>query len=332
MSLDPAQRAGLERARAIALARDHFGFDETLTEVDSPPFGVVVRHEGRACVVSSSRDLGVLGGLLVWAARHEISDLDLVFEHNGGTHARRAELLAPPFRVWNLVGSSIVRAVPESLPTPHRVTPDATALVAMIERSGADVVVEDGIIRAEIAGLEVGRVVEGPTGPLFEVGVGRFDREAAALLNDGQSTESALVKVVDRVRAHRVVGAHSHAVNRIARERWIRSMVARDPTLAGLELSTVVVPVEPIPPRLGLLEAAPAALVTSGSEPPLMIVCSTGMDLGLVPAVADLVARHEPSEVRFVMPHRDVLPYIRQLVDRLPLPTSIVSIDPPWVD
>jgi hypothetical protein len=332
VSLDPAQRAGLERARAIALAREYFGIDETPANVDTVPFGVVVRLERRACVVISSRDLGVLGGVLVWAARHDVSDIDLVFEHNAGTHARRCESLAPHFRVWTLAGSSVVRAAPEVRPNPHRVTPEATALVAMIERCGADVVVEDGIIRAEIAGLEVGRVVEGPTGPLFEVGVGRFDREAAALLNEGQPTELALLKVIERVRTHRVVGVHSHAVNRIARERWIRSLVARDLTLAGLDVSTVVMPVEPIPPRLGLLDATPAALVTSGSGQPLMIVCSTGMDLGLVPAVADLVAEHEPSEVRFVMPRREVLPYLRQLVDRLPLPTSIIGIDPPWVD
>lgn len=333
MSLDPARRAGLERARALAIARDHFHLDTEGASVDAAPFGVAVRvgsaAAATAVIVSSVDDLSVLGGALVWLDRNPAGATHLIVEHHAGVHARRAAVLAPDLQVYELDGSDVRDAAAAPISEPHPTPDDITPLVAMIERSGAQAVVEDGIVRAEVAGLEVGRVVTGPTGSSIEVGVGRFDREAGALLNADRPVEPTLVSTIDQVRKHRTAGAVAHPVNRIGRERWLRELVRVDPAIAGIAAPELV---EPIPPRTSLLEASAAALLGADGDRRVLVVCSVGVELGLVPAVADLVAAHAPDEVRFVLPARDRFPYLERLVERLGLPVSFADIAVPWVD
>ena len=333
MSLDPARRAGLERARALAIARDHLHLDTEGATVDAAPFGVAVRVGAgstvTAVIVSSVDDLSVLGGALVWLDRNPAAVAHLVVEHHTGIHARRAAVLAPDLQLHGLTGSDVHSAVVAPIAEPRRAPDDITPLVAMIERSGAQAVTEDGIVRAEVAGLEVGRVVVGPKGSSLEVGVGRFDREAGALLHADRPVEPTLVSTIDQIRKHRTAGAVAHPVNRIGRERWLRELVRVDPSLAGITDPELV---EPVPPRTSLLEASAAALLGVDGGRRVLVVFSVGVELGLVPAAADLVAAHRPDEVRFVLPARDRLPYLERLVERLGVPVSFADIKVPWVD
>ncbi len=325
MSLDPAQRVGLERARAISIARDHFSIPDG-AEVETAPFGVIVRDANRACIVTSSRDLAVLGGVLVWIDRNTPAVTSLVVEHNGGIHARRSRLLAPEIDLCGCAGGEVREARPAQLPDIEHIDADLAVFVALIERSGARAVVESGILRAEVAGLEVARVVVGEAGPRLEVGIGRFDREAGVLLHADRQIEPTLVEVIQRVARHRRPGASSDAVNRLCRERWIREVVCADPAMVGVDTVEFV---EPIPPRLSLLERTPACLLLAG-ERRVLVACSVGADLGLVPALADLVARHAPDEIRVVSPARDQLPYLSRLAARLSAPVAFYPVDPPW--
>jgi len=329
VTLDPARRAGLERARALSIARERFGVETAGTAVDAAPFGVTVHAAGTAVIVSSVDDLSVLGGALVWLDRNPVADVHLVVEHLAGIHARRAAVLAPGLVVHELCGSDVRPAEPAPVDDPHPVPDDVAPLVAMIERSGAQAVVEDGIVRAEIAGLEVGRVVAGPAGSTLEVGVGRFDREAGALLHGGRPVEPTLVDTIAMVRSHRVTGAVAHPVNRIGRERWLRDMVRVDPAIAGVVEPVLV---EPIPPRTSLLRAAAAGLLGADGDRRVLVVCGVGVELGLVPDTADLVLVHRPDEVRFVLPARDRLPFLDRLSARLSIPVSFADIAVPWVD
>ena len=331
MSLDPARRAGLERARAIAIARDHFELDpdHASVSVDAAPFGVVVASGDRAVIVASSDELSVLGGVLVWLDRNPVDNAHFVTEHNAGVHARRAATLAPGLSVHAIDAGALQAAVVEPIAAPHPVADDIAPLVALIERSGAQAVIEDGIVRAEVAGLEVGRLVDGPHGSTLEVGVGRFDREAGVLLHADRPIEPTLVGTIEQVRGHRTTGAPLHAVNRIGRERWLREVIRQEPGLAGVGDVELV---EPIPPRTSLLEPTAAALLGRDGERRVLVVCSVGVELGLVPAVADLVAQHGPDEVRLVLPARDTLPYLERLAARLPVAVGFVDAPVPWSD
>ena len=328
MALDADRRAQLEQARAVALLKQCFDVDASAT-AGTAPFGVTVTAGDRAWVVSMSDDLAALGGVLVWLDRHAPAEAHLVLDHHAEVHARRAAVLAPELRVWKAVGDTVVEAEAEPVP-PALPRPDDTAhLEALLVDEGLEVVCEDGLLRGELAGLEVARILHGPDGPVLEAGVGRFDREAGVLLHAGRSVAESLHDAVTQVRPHRTPGAVSHAVNRLARERWLRHVIVGEPGLVGVDFPELV---EPIPPRANLLDVVPASLIAHDGDQRVLVVCSVGVDLGLVPAVADLVAVHAPDEIRLVLPERDRLPYIERLAERLPVPVSFRSIDAPWVD
>ncbi|NIR41248.1 MAG: hypothetical protein GWN79_25695, partial [Actinobacteria bacterium] len=65
-------------------------------------------------------------------------------------------------------------------------------------------------------------------------------------------------------------------------------------------------------------------------EARILVVCSVGVDLGLVPEIADLHRRHEPDGIRVVLPARDRLPAPEQLLVRMPVPTVVCSVPVPW--
>ncbi|MEM9519799.1 MAG: hypothetical protein AAGA37_10810 [Actinomycetota bacterium] len=326
MALDADRRAQLERSRAVALLRDHFDAD-TSGVAGGAPFGVTVLSDKRAWIVSMSADLAALGGVLAWLDRHRVTEAQWIVEDHGAVHARRVSVLAPELRVWTSRGSTVEPAIAAPLPTARPRPEFRPDLESLLVAEGLEIVCENGIIRGELAGLEVARIVDGPDGPVLEAGVGRFDREAGALLHGGRSMSDSLRDAVRQVRPHRQHGSVSHAVNRLARERWLRHLVMQDPQSAGVVAPELV---EPIPPRPNLLDAAPASLVGSDGDSRVLVMCSVGVDLGLVPAAADLVAAHEPDEVRFVLPARDQLPYLARLIERLPIPARVISIEPPW--
>lgn len=327
MALDADRRAQLERSRAVALLRRCFDVDPTALEIFPAPFGTIARDGDRAWIVSMSDDLAALGGVLVWIDRHSPTEVDLVVDHHAGVHARRLAVLAPEVRVWEVAGDDVVIAVPGPIPGPRPRPDDAAHLEAELVDLDLDVVCEDGILRGEIAGLEVARVLHGPDGPVLEAGVGRFDREAGALLHAGRSPVDAVADTAAQVRPHRRAGAAPHPIGRLARERWLRCVVAAEPGAFDLDLPVLV---EPIPPRSSLLEVVPAALLGVDGEQSVLVVCSVGVDLGLVPAIADLVAVHVPDAVRIVLPARDRLPHVERLTARVPCLTEVVPVEPPW--
>ncbi|MEM7143324.1 MAG: hypothetical protein AAF548_20075 [Actinomycetota bacterium] len=329
MALDADRRAQLERARAVGVLRTCFDLEPGSVELATAPFGTTARAGDAAWIVSMSDDLAALGGVLVWLDRHQPVEVDLVVDHHAGVHARRLAVLAPSVRVWRVDGESVHPAAAEPIPPVLPRPDDAAHLEAILVEHGLEVVCEDGIVRGELAGLEVARVLHGPDGPVLEAGVGRFDREAGVLLHAGRSPAESIEDAVAQVGPHRVEGAVGHAVNRLARERWLRHRVVEAPESMDIALPALV---EPVPPRRNLLEVVPAAVLGHDGDRAVLVVCSVGVDLGLVPAIADLIAVHDPDEVRVVVPARDKLPHLERLVARLPIPAEIRTVVPPWAD
>ena len=163
---DAARRSSLNAAKLDALVAAHWGADgdrgrhafgsgAALTgELDDEP--VVLgprRRTGRARP----------GPALLWAERQGAARLHLVLDDAGvaGVLARQAELFAPPAPgVWRVVERDLEAAAPAKA-TAAATPPVPPELVDLLHDAGLELVVEDGLVRGELNGLEVARIVGG---------------------------------------------------------------------------------------------------------------------------------------------------------------------------
>ena len=336
MTIGPEQRARLLRVKLAALVRDLGGPEGEPIDVGASA-GVVA--QGWAAVLLEHGSAAGLSGALLWADRQQADELTVfVDDHAAVDVARWAGYLRlgdRPVAVRQVHGASSHPVDPA--PLPARLAPPqvSAALLDDLRSAGVDVVVEHGTVRGEVLGLEVARLVEWPVevggdGELhLEAGVGRFDRDAVAAVRPDEAPVDSLARTVAQVRQHRYPGAPVHAVQLLSRERWLRSMVVVDPSLVGAaELSAADMTTEPT----GLRDAHPSAAV--GTDPdggPVVVVCSTGVDLALVPLAADTRAWHDP-EARLVvaLPQRDHHSATITLLGLLQRPAELVDLTPGW--
>lgn len=180
----------------------------------------------------------------------------------------------------------------------------------------------------EVRGLEVCRVVDDPIvdSTRLEVGVGAHDREAFQMLHGDVPTSESLARIVESVAEHRRVGAPQHPLNRLAAERFVRWRLVDDPSLAGM---AAVVPVPPPVPRANLKDPVPCVAVGSDADGTRsVIVCSSGVDLDLVPFAADArLAVGDDLELRIALPSRDLVRATEQLAASLHRPPTFVTVD-----
>ena len=248
--------------------------------------------------------------------------VNVVVEDAAGILARRASQFAQPPAVWEVRGTSLHPAAPDPAPVAPPLDPRVAPFADVITAAGADPVVEHGRLIAEVNGLEVGRVTVGEDGPRLEVGVGRFDREANDLLGRSDS----LAEVVELVRRHRSLGGETHPLQLLARARWLRSKVLHDPTLVGADhLAPLASTVEP--PDLRTPWPAPASGMSLDGSP-LVVVCSVGVDLDLVPAAADArLVDGRGASLTLVVPARDAHPVTIALAAALAEPAEVVTVE-----
>lgn len=328
-----ASRSSLLSAKLRALVAGRFGGAERVG-VDFPG-GAGLVAGGVAWLLIDADPLKAFGPALVWADRHGATEVHLLVEREAAVLARRAGCFTDPPTVWQVEGTAIepVTAAPPAVAAEAEPAP---ALAELLVDADLEVLVEDGVVRAEINGLEVARIVHGQTStgvpidePLIEVGVGHADRELTAMLHGGLSPVEQLARVAEIVRAHRRAGAERHPLNQLAPERWLRARLMADPGRVGLAR---LGPLAPAVPRPNLRDRAVAMAVGEApSGEPVVVACSVGIDLDLVPAAADARLSASPeARLLLVVPARDDHPVTRQLAARLVRPAEIVSIEGDW--
>jgi hypothetical protein len=195
---------------------------------------------------------------------------------------------------------------------------------------GAEPVVEHGILTGEVLGLEVARVVVDGAGAHLEVGVGSQDRRAQLLLRPDRPATEALAQAVAAVREWRAPGARPHPAATLAAERWLRAAVVARPDLVG---AAHLAPVPPPLPRGDLRQPSPtSAAGVDGDDHPVLVVCSTGIDLDLVPTAADTRLADGRPGVRLILavPPGDDYPITRRLAGALRHPGQVVTVPAEW--
>jgi hypothetical protein len=336
--LGAERRAALRGAKLNALVAGRWGPADRVSHT----LGTAVALAGpgpTAWVLADDAPERTLGPALVWADRERVDDLHILVDgpdDAAATVARQSALFAPPApQVWAVAGTALAPAAPAA-PADQ---PDATAppdLVDLLIDAGLEVVAEGGVVRGEVNGLEVARIVQDATTagvpiaePQLEVGVGKADRELTAMVHGELAPVDQLTRVVGIVRQHRRPGAPRHPLNQLVPERWLRAVLCRNPGIVGL---ATLRPAPGVRPRANLTERDVAiATGVARDREPAVVACSVGIALDLVPTAADAREAIDPSaRLLLALPQRDDHPGTRRLAARLRLPAEVVPIPGDW--
>jgi hypothetical protein len=336
-SLGAERRAALRGAKLNALVAGRWGLADRVSHT----LGTAVALAGpgpTAWVLADDPPERTLGPALVWADRERVDDLHILVDgpDAAATVARQSALFAPPApHVWTVAETALAPAAPArpDRPPDAAVPPD---LVDLLNDAGLEVVAEGGVVRGEVNGLEVARIVRGATTagvriaePQLEVGVGKADRELTAMVHGELAPVDQLARVVGIVREKRRPGAPRHPLNQLVPERWLRAVLCRVPGIVGL---ATLRPAPGVPPRTNLTERDIAiATGATAAGAPVVVACSVGIALDLVPTAADAREAIDPSaRLLLALPERDDHPGTRRLAARLRTPAEVVPVPGDW--
>ena len=330
-------------AKLRALAGSRWGSDPVAGAVAGTLPGGATLYEGgtgRAWVLIDDGSAG-LGPALVWAGRREVRALDVLVDDGlarplgappSGVVARRAAEWSDPPAIWRIEGRTLHPALPAPVPPAPAPPAEVLAYAEVLRAGGAEPVIDHGVLLGEVLGLEVARVVAGEGGWRLEIGVGRLDRSARAEMRPDEPDATALEEVVRVVRAWRRAGVARHPANTLARERWLRATVVSHPDWVGARELTSI---EPPLPAAGLRQGGPApAAGLSADGLPMIVVCSTGVDVDVVPTAADTRRLHHgpgaDTALLIVVPEGDDYPVTRSLAAALRHPAEVRTVRRDW--
>jgi hypothetical protein len=143
------------------------------------------------------------------------------------------------------------------------------------------------------------------------------------------SETDALARAAALVSEVRRPGAPRHPLNQLVPERWLRSVLVQQPALVGAaSLRSVGSAV----PRANLKDTGIAtAIGTDADGRDVVVTCSTGVDLELVPGAADDRLAHAPdARLVLAVPARDALAVTTELASHLAVPAEVVTVDDDW--
>jgi len=305
-----------------ALVREHLGLsDEPAGRPEVFGLGAAFVSPDGTWVYVDGVAQRSLGPSLAWflnqiqhESRDTITPLHVVVDRDSGVLARRSAMFDVPIHVWHVNDRSLLPAVEEEHLEVVSPNPRHLEFVSMIERAGADVVIEHGVVVGEVLGLEICRVVDDAfTGDTrLEVGMGAHDREAFALIHGHLPTEEALASVISTVAQHRAEGARLHPLNTFGAERLLRARCVDNPALVGLASLEIA---DPPVVRTNVKDTVPCVARgrdDSGSD--VVVTFVHGVDLDVVPFALDAADRFgENVRVMIAARDKDVVPSIMKM-------------------
>ncbi len=269
---------------------------------------------------------GWLGGAVLLAIRQQMSTLFLMAEHFTGDDARRSSAFGLQPTLFNIVGRSLTPVVAEEFVEREYPTAMVEMFSGLITQAGAEPVVEHGVLRAEVLGLEVGRAELDDDGvPQLSVGVGRHDRLAQSMMYGVTEVGRSLGEAVAAVRSYRRGDAGIHPANQLSPERWLRDLVVMQPSLANVAAPVTAVS-GTIEPRLKV--PSPAYALNASSD--VLVACTVGVDLDAIAAAADAALFYGASRIHLVTPAGDDVPAIRELAAACRFPVDVVAVPRDW--
>lgn len=280
------------------------------------------------------------GGAVVHAIRRAASgatepSLVLLCDSGAGAAARLAKWFDMPIDVRLVEAATSISADPDPPPVVPPGPEGVDELLAELGANGLEVVLEDGSYRGELLGLEVARIALWPTETggdgryHLEPGVGRFDRDAAAAMHEGESHSDGLARALRVVSARRHAGAGTHPLSLLARSRWLRADALGDPGLVGAARLEAVQ--STFPPDSVREESPAAALGTTPDGSPMVVVFGSGAGLDLVPVAADTRELHAPGALLIIaLTARDRMAVTDELAAKLAAAVEVLEVSSGW--
>jgi len=338
--LPAEQQARLLAAKLSGLVSSHTGRG-SLSPVGFPG-GAAVMLDDTAWVLADDRPGRGLGAALAWAGRNGASSLAIIADSGAGVLARRATAFTVPTTVWMPVGRELVGVEADAHRDVPAASPDEIDAARSFVHLGVDVVVEHAVVTLEVRGLEVAKVTTVDGQVVVQPGVGRNDRDGHATLLGSSSLDSGdpaiaatVARVAAEVQRHRGgEAADRHPLGRMARQRWLRRYLMDHPHLVG---AVDLAPLDPAVERVSVNDIdATFARGVGIDGTGVVVACTAGIDIDLVPAAADVWLGQRAvtpgGEVRLVVAaaDRDLQPVTRRLCDLLETPAAIVALDDNW--
>lgn len=324
------RRSALLSVKLRALVRDHLGLvDDPTGSVEPFALGAAFRADDALWILVDGDASRSLGPVLAWAGTGNqpmTLPINLLVERDSGVLVRRARLIDAPVTVWHVEDRRLLPAVPDPYPEPSIIDPRHGAFVELIRQAGAEPLIEHGVVIGEVRGLEMCRVVDDAvTGDVrLEVGMGRHDREAFAMVHGDLPTKEAMRQVIDAVLPHRSDGADPHPFNKFGAERLLRWRAMQNPSSVGL---TSLSPVDPPVIRANVKDPLPCVARGSdevGNEAAVVFV--HGIDLDVVPFAVDAAVGAGLDRAIVVARDKDIVSSIRTMARAAAIPTSIVGL------
>lgn len=330
MTTDDTRLAALKATKLAVLVSALSGVaPDDLVVPDRSSTIVGCLADDRAWVLADR--VGDLGPALHWFRRQAVAGLTILSEpHVAADLARRAAGLHADIEVKRVTGSEASTAEPAPPPSPPELADEIWRAAAVMADAGIAVVDDHGRLTGEVNGLEVARVEPpSPTDPLSEVtlsvGVGQADRQLHGYVHGHLDQLESLRRAVATVSEIRRAGAGLHPLTRLARPRWLRSVLVAEPIRAGL---SGLQPQPPLRPNPGVFDTEPAAAYSAAER--VTVVCSAGVDLDLIPEAVDYRLRIDPgSRLLLVLPPQDVKLATRGVIDLVP-EAQVLALEPPW--
>ena len=268
----------------------------------------------------------ILGASLLELTAHENLDLVIYFENlqDAQITQRRSNALKPSPSIFFFSNGKANQVEPALFDERKFVEPPLPEFEELCLKFDLEKVYEFGTWSGEILGLEVLRVFDNE----IQVGVGKLDREANSLISRGKPVSDVLSSAVEIVRLSRNSESSLHPLSRLVRERWLRADAVANPREYGMESLILL---EPLIERKSLRDSMPtAAMGFDEKGEKVLYVFSVGIDIRLVPFIADLTLLELPDRVEVVIPNKDILVPIEKSLKFLNIPLTIRGVVGGW--
>lgn len=268
--------------------------------------------------------VNAMSAALAWFVRQPTGLVDrigLIARHAPSVAARRLANFRISAQVFTMAGDGLSVVEPEPHAPNVVADPRHLALAGTFSEAGADVVVEYGVVSAEVVGLEVARVVEEQGAPLVRIGVGAHDRETFRMVHGDEATVEQLRTVVETVALQRRPDSPTHPLNLLARERALRHRLLEHPAAIGMKTLEIA---EPPVQRTNVKDGVPCcAIGRNHDDGVVVVVFASGVDLDVVPFAADARARlASDAHLMIVTESRNIVPLQLRIAELVAAPVE----------